>query len=300
MAQMGTGIGAGNGLGGDTRASRPNRAPNGRRKQAGKGKGRRWRKWRRGDRVEQPVKMFVTTDEQGKLKMLPVRTRATQRDEEPGVSANANVQLSETRPPPPLPQAEVPSPPPRPPLAKPMVPRRILPQTDGNFHTAQPLVGHPQSTPNALVTPIARESGVAVVREVPGGDLLAHQHAPPHMASSLPACSPAPLAAASTTAIGRNVAPLPRYATSYNHFETWNVGFMDIESEYEAQLLSAARGRVTLLDRVVVLRFGASSKFCLYTRSAPLPAIRCMYPCQLNITNLALLLHLCRWHLIHM
>ena len=79
-------------------------------------------------------------------------------------------------------------------------------------------------------TTIARESRVAVIRDVPGdsisttrrgplGDLLAHQHAPHHMVSSLPACSPVPLPAAPTTAIGRIVAPLPRYATSCNHFE---------------------------------------------------------------------------------
>ena len=70
-------------------------------------------------------------------------------------------------------------------------------------------------------------------------NILAHQHAPPYMVSSLPACSLVPLAAASTTAIGRIVAPLPHYATSYNQIKTWNVGFMDIESESEAQLLSA-------------------------------------------------------------
>ena len=170
--------------------------------------------------------------------------------EEPSSSANTNVQLSETQPP--LAQTEVPSPPPRPPPAKSMVPRRILPHFHTNFHTAQPIVGHPQITPNTLVTAIARDSRVAVVLDVPResisatqcgtlGDLLAHQHAPRHIISSLPACSPLPLAAASTTTIGRIVASLPRYATSHNHFETWNVAFifMGIESEYEAQLLSA-------------------------------------------------------------
>ena len=217
---------------------------------SGKRKGAKGEEMAREDRGEGPVKekMFVTTDEQGRLKMLPVRARPTQLDEEPGASANANVQLSETQPQPLLAQAEVPSPPPRPPPAKPMVPRRILPHAETDFHTTQSLVGHPQSTPSTLVTPIARESCVAV-RDVPGesisatqrgplGDLLAHQNAPPHMVSSLPACSPVSLAAASTTAIGRIVAPLPRYATSYNHLETWNVRFVDIESESEAQLLS--------------------------------------------------------------
>ena len=107
-----------------------------------------------------------------------------------------------------------------------MVPRRILPQTEGGLHTTQPLVGHPQSTPNILSIPATRRGTL--------GEL-----APPDVVPSFPACSPVPLAAASTTAIGRIVAPLPRYATSYNHFETWNVGLMDIELESEAQLLSA-------------------------------------------------------------
>ena len=108
-----------------------------------------------------------------------------------------------------------------------MVPRRILPHTDADFHTAQPLVGHPQSTPNPLSIS-ATQCGTL-------GDL-----APPHTVSSFPACSPVPLAAASTTAIGRIVTPLPCYATSCNHFETWNVGFMDTESESEAQRASTA------------------------------------------------------------
>ena len=48
-------------------------------------------------RVEEPIKtkIFVTTDEQGRLKMLPVRARATQHDEESSSSANANLQPSE-------------------------------------------------------------------------------------------------------------------------------------------------------------------------------------------------------------
>ena len=156
--------------------------------------------------------------------------------------------LSEIQPP--LAQAEVPSPPPHPPPAMPMVPRGIRPHLDTNHHTAQQIVGHSQSTPNAPATAITPELRVAVVRDVSGksisvtqrgtlGDLLAHQHAPPHMVSSLPACSAVPLAAAFTTAIGRIVASLPRYATSCNHFETWNVGFMDIESESEAQLCTS-------------------------------------------------------------
>ena len=171
-------------------------------------------------------KIFGMTDEQGRLKMLPVRARATQHNT--------------TKNPAHLPMRTLSClksnllflPPPHPPPAKPMVPpRRTLPQTDTNIHTAQLLVGHPRSTPNTL-------SISATQRGTPG-DLLAQQHAPPHMVSSVPACSPVPLAAASTTAIGRIVAPLPRYATSYNHVETWRVGFMDIESESEAQSLSA-------------------------------------------------------------
>ena len=59
--------------------------------------------------------------------------------------------------------AEVPPAHPRPLSAKPVVPRRILPHPDINRHATQPLVGHPQSTSNTLITTIARESRVAVV-----------------------------------------------------------------------------------------------------------------------------------------
>ena len=170
----------------------------------------------------------------GWLEILPVQARATQHDEEPSPSTNVNLCCLKSNL---LPHIEVP-PPPLPLPTKSVVPRRILPHPDTNHHATQPLVGHPQSTPNTLVTTTARESPVAVVREVPGGDPSSPARTP-HMVCSLPARSPVSLAAASTTAIGRIVAPLPRYATSHNHPETWNVGFMDIESESEAQLLSA-------------------------------------------------------------
>ena len=126
-------------LGRDTRASVPNRAPNGRKKRAEK-EGAKVEETVKEDRVEGPMEEETsgTTDEQGRLKMRPVRACATQPDEEPSSSANANLQLSETQPP--LAQAEVPSPPPRPPPARPMVPLRILLHLDTNFHTAQPLV----------------------------------------------------------------------------------------------------------------------------------------------------------------
>ena len=107
----GNGIWVGNGLGRDTdeRSER-------------KKKGAKVEEMAKEDRAEEPVKekMFVTTDEQGRLKMLPVRARATRHDEEPGASANANLQLSEIQPS--RAQAEVPSPPLHPPPAMPMVP----------------------------------------------------------------------------------------------------------------------------------------------------------------------------------
>ena len=81
---------------------------------SGKKKGAKREETAKEDRVEESIKekMFVTTDEQGRLKMLPVQARATQHSKEPGASANANLRLFEIQPP--LPQAEVPSPPPRP------------------------------------------------------------------------------------------------------------------------------------------------------------------------------------------
>jgi len=163
----------------------------------------------RPEETTEPIreKMFVTTDENGKLKMLPLRIRATQHDEEVGLSANANPRPSQAQAPPP--KADVPSPPPRPPQAKPMVPRRILPHPD-----THPLISVPEheETPETV---------------------LAHH-------SSLPARAPAPTPApAPVPGPGSIVAPLPRYATSYNPFERWDVAFMEMESESEAQLLSA-------------------------------------------------------------
>ena len=126
------------------------------REARGKRKGAKVEKTAKGDRGDEPMIewMFVTTDKQGRRKMLAVRARATQ------------------------PQAEVPSPPPRPPPAKPMVPRRILPHPDTNSHTAQPLVGHSQSTPNTL--------SISATQRGTLGELLAHQHTPPHMVFLLP------------------------------------------------------------------------------------------------------------------
>ena len=123
---------------------------------SGKRKGARVEETAGEDRVEEPMKerMFVTTDEQGRLKMLPVRARATQHDEAPGASANANVQLSEPQPPPPLPQADLPSPPPRPPPAKPMVPV-------GSFRTPRPisiLLSHLSDIPRARRVLLSRLS----------------------------------------------------------------------------------------------------------------------------------------------
>ena len=53
--------------------------------------------------------------------------------------------------------------------------RRVLPHLDTNFHTAQPLVEQPQSTLNALVTSIARESRVAVIQGK-SSQLLSEEH----------------------------------------------------------------------------------------------------------------------------
>ena len=148
------------------------------KERSGKRKGAKGEEMAKEDRVEEPMKerMFVTTDEQSRLKVLPVRARATQHNKESGASANANHQLYEIQSP--LHQAEVPSPPPRPTPAKPMVARRILPQTDSNIHTAQPLVRHPQSMPDTL--------SISATQRGTLRDLLAHQHAPSHMVSSPP------------------------------------------------------------------------------------------------------------------
>ena len=51
------------------------------------------------------------------------------------------------------------------------LPCRIPPHLDTNLHTAQPLVEHPQSTLNALVTAIPREPRVALVHGNPSQPL---------------------------------------------------------------------------------------------------------------------------------
>ena len=109
--------------------------------------------------VDGPIreKMFVTTDETGRLKMLPLRTRAGQHDDEVDSSTNATPQSLQAQFP--LPKAEVPSPPRRTPQAKSIAPRWTLPQSDTG-HTlvgpaTQPLVGHIQTASNTLPGPRA-------------------------------------------------------------------------------------------------------------------------------------------------
>lgn len=87
--------------------------------------------------------------------MLPLRARAKRHDDEVGSSANANPQSPQAQFP--LPQMEVPSPPLRPPQAKPVVPRRILPHPDASHLLVSPatqaLAGHIQNASNTLPEP---------------------------------------------------------------------------------------------------------------------------------------------------
>ena len=96
--------------------------------------------------------MFVTTDENGKLKMLPIRTWAKQHDDEVDSVANANPQPPQAQLP--LPQMDVPPPPPRQPQAKPIVLCRIFLHGDTSYllisPSVQPFAGHIQNTSNAL------------------------------------------------------------------------------------------------------------------------------------------------------
>ena len=64
--------------------------------------------YRRDDKRTMPV---TTTDENGKLKMLPLRTWAKQHDEEVDSVANVNPQPPQAQLP--LPQIDIPPPPPR-------------------------------------------------------------------------------------------------------------------------------------------------------------------------------------------
>ena len=186
-------------------------------------------------------RMIVTTDEKGELKMIPLRTRAKQHDHQVDLSANANPQPPQAQLL--LSQVEVPSPPPRPPQAKPMVPRRILPHPDTSHplvsSASQPLAGRIQNASNTLLeprvptVPAVPVVSTSVLQHGTPRSLLANPHPPSH---SLSARAPAPCP---TSPVGSIVAPLPRYAASYNHVESWNGGFTDMELESEAQLLSA-------------------------------------------------------------
>jgi len=179
--------------------------------------------------------------------MFPLPTRARRHDDEVDLSANANRQPPQPQLP--LPQVEVPSPPPRPPQAKPMVPRHV-----GFFHTRYqlsarwpcrlPLAGRVQNASNTLLEPrVPTAPTVPVVstsvlpHETPRSLLTdPHPHPSSHFVSSLPARGPAP---SPTSPAGSIIAPLAHHATSYNHLESWNVVFADMELESEAQLLNA-------------------------------------------------------------
>jgi len=173
--------------------------------------------------------MFVTTDAKGNLKMFPLRTRAKQHEDEVGSSANANPQPPQPQLP--LPQVEVTSPPPRPPQAKPMVPRRILPHPDNSHPLVSP-VTHPlawrvQDVSNTLLEPrVPTVPTVPVVstsvlpHETPSSLLTdPHPHPPSHLITSLPARARGP-APCPTSPVRSIIAPLPRYAASYNHLES--------------------------------------------------------------------------------
>ena len=91
-----------------------NCAINGRpsRKKKGERVGESGRDEKRGQyRRDDKRTMLVTTDENGKLKMLPLRTWAKQHDEEVDSVANVNPQPPQAQLP--LPQTDIPLPPPR-------------------------------------------------------------------------------------------------------------------------------------------------------------------------------------------
>ena len=150
-----------------------------------------------------------------------------------------------------------------------------------------------QDTSNTLPEP--RVPVVAVVStsvpqcEAPGS-LPVHLHPPLRLASSPPARAPVPALAAP---VGSIAAPLPRYVASYNHFESWDLGFTGMELESEAQLLNGlplpirrhqaqsytfGTGIVGAHSQIDVGRgsstqFNISSEQRLYTQSTPLSAI---------------------------
>ena len=101
--------------------------------------------------------------------MLPLRARAKRHDDEVGSSANANPQPPQTQFP--LPQMEVPSCPLRPPQAKPIDPRRILPHPNTSHLLVSPatqaLAGYIQNASSTLPEPTKIYIGKVDVTSIP-------------------------------------------------------------------------------------------------------------------------------------
>ena len=91
----------------------PNRALKGQNDRVGK-EGVRIEGTTKVARIDEPIsgKMILTTDENGRLKMLLLRARAMQHGDEVDSSANSNLQVPQAQLP--LPQVDNPLPPPRP------------------------------------------------------------------------------------------------------------------------------------------------------------------------------------------
>ena len=125
----------------------------------------------------------------------------------------------------------------------------------------------------------------------PQGPCWPTPHPPPHLVSSPPAHAPAPALTAPVRSI---VAPPSRYAASCNHFESWDLGFTDMELESKAQLLNGLPRPIrrhqaqsyTFGTDVVDTRnqidvgpgastqINISSELRLYTQSTPLSGVR--------------------------
>jgi len=170
--------------------------------------------------------------------MFFLRTRTKRRDDEVGSSTNSNPQ-------PPQPQLFLHLP--TDPAGEGDGPRRILPHPDTNHSLVspvnQPLAGRvPNASntllePRVLTVPTVPVVSTSVLPHEPRSLLTdPHPHPPSHLVSSLPARAGGP-DPCPTSPVGSIIAHVPGYTASYNHLESWNVGFTDMELESEAQLL---------------------------------------------------------------
>ena len=192
--------------------------------------------------------------------MLPLRARAMHRDDEVDLFADANPQLLRAQL---LPQAQVDDPssprgPSRPPQAKQIVPRRILPHPDTSYPLIRPttrlFAWHIQNASKTLlesripVVPTVLVVSTSVPRRETLGSPLAHPRPPSNLVPSLRSCA-YPRLRLAVWANRRTSPPLRRVLQPLRESELYIDG---METESEAQSLNALPPPNAIWRRVIV------------------------------------------------